>query len=124
MSGLLRVLLMGIIEAIIKKLDDTLRRIPPQSAKSPQSPRPAESVTTARRDDTGWTQPQEMARGSGIALPVVPLRKTDTPMDATPQTPELSARALRRRLRDPRTLRQAVVVNELLAKPLALRRRQ
>jgi hypothetical protein len=36
----------------------------------------------------------------------------------------LSAQGLRRRLRDPRSLRQALVLSEILSKPLALRQRR
>ena len=87
---------------------------------------PAAESPVARRVPAAPAQRYDSSRSierrPAAAVPAVApkiLITTDKAEDIT-----LSAQGLRRRLRDPQALRQAILINEILDKPLALRQRR
>lgn len=112
MDAIIRVLLRTVVETVLRRLQQALRR--PPKADTPLAP------------SGGWieTADSETERRPVTKRPIpaqtVPLTTMQAHHD--PQDKKLSARALRQRLKDPQSLRQAILINEILNKPLALRR--
>ena len=84
-----------------------------------------------QRSPAGWIEPADSefeAPAATTSARMIPAQTVHlTPAMATDESAadkKLSARALRKRLRNPQSLRQAILLNEILNKPLALRHRQ